>query len=80
MTWYGYGGPRSYMGHPWPDATMDAPSVWAKCDYCARMQQRPNDNGCVSCGAPLPTKQGREKGRIEVTSFSDPAPRFVDGW
>jgi hypothetical protein len=27
---------------------------WATCRYCRRHQKRPDDGGCVSCGAPLP--------------------------
>lgn len=51
----------------------------ARCAYCGRTQERKPDGGCVSCGAPLPSRSVRahEHNWLEVTVYGDPRRRFI---
>jgi uncharacterized paraquat-inducible protein A len=44
-----------YTTSDWNATQMaeDARAIWPKCEYCARVQQMPDDGRCLGCGATL---------------------------
>jgi hypothetical protein len=48
-----------------------------RCAYCGRSQQRPDDGGCISCGAPLPADDMHEHTWLDTTCHGDSKARAL---